>query len=77
MNQVDEFLKRSFIEASKKFLRLGETTQVVFPKNGRAETVKTRFSHSYEVMNSASIIARNLDCNLNVDYQHEWRPPYI
>jgi dGTP triphosphohydrolase len=70
MNIIDEYKKRSYIESSKKFLRLGETTQVVFPKNGRAETVKTRFSHSYEVMNSAIMISRSLNCGIEVDYQH-------
>lgn len=70
MNKRNYLTKRSYIEASKKFMRLAETTQVVFPRNGREETVKTRMSHSYEVMNSAMMLAESLDCGgLVIDYQ--------
>lgn len=69
MNKDCAFIKMSYIQNSKPFLRMGEKTQVVFPKHGRLETTTTRFSHSYEVMNSAMIIENSLQSPVEVDYQ--------
>jgi len=44
------------IISNKAFQRLAEKTQVVYPKNGRKETVQNRLTHSYQVANSAEII---------------------
>lgn len=61
--------RRAEIESSKSFQRLGEKSQVLPPKLGREEVVKTRVTHSYDVMNSAAIIARTINIGLNPDYQ--------
>jgi predicted deoxyguanosinetriphosphate triphosphohydrolase len=67
------------IENSKYFQRLSEKTQVLVPMNGRAETVKSRLTHSYEVATSAQQMAismaikLNLNSALDIDYKNSLR----
>lgn len=69
MNKIPGVIKVSKALDTKAVQRLNEKTQVVSPKNGREEVVKNRFSHSIDVMTSASIMVNNLDCSIVVDYQ--------
>jgi len=58
------------IISNKAFQRLAEKTQVVFPKNGRIETVQNRLTHSYEVATSAELMVQSLNIpGLLVDYK--------
>lgn len=73
--EMNQYEQKASIESNKQFQRLEETTQVLFPINGRVEIVKTRLSHSYEVATSgmimASYIAQLLKLNVfDIDYQH-------
>ena len=59
------------IISNKAFQRLAEKTQVVFPKNGREETVQNRLTHSYQVANSAKITEEALKIpGVDIDYKH-------
>lgn len=64
--------RKSKVENTKKFQRSHETTQVLYPKPGRKELVKTRLTHVYEVLTSAQIMAYHNSSKLgfNVDYQY-------
>lgn len=57
--------ERSFIEANKQFQRLGSKSQVLTPDFTLSEVSKTRFSHSYEVANSAELMISNIAYYLN------------
>lgn len=69
MNQIDSDEKVLKALDTKAVQRLNEKTQVVSPKHGREEVVKNRYSHSMDVLTSAKIMAKNLDCPVQVDYQ--------
>lgn len=69
MNKINVHIKKSEIEACKAFMRLIDTTQVMHPTSDKKEVIKNRFSHSYDVLTSAKIMAENLECSLDVDYQ--------
>jgi len=59
------------IISNKAFQRLAEKTQVVYPKNGRKETVQNRLTHSYQVANSAEIIKEAIKLPfIEIDYTH-------
>ena len=67
----ESLINTSNIISNKAFQRLAEKTQVVFPKNGRKETVQNRLTHSYQVTNSAKIIENNITIpGKDIDYQH-------
>ncbi len=51
---------------SKKFPRMSETTQVVFPQKGMSEVSKTRESHSYETALSANMIVTSIAMKLGL-----------
>ncbi len=59
------------IISNKAFQRLAEKTQVVFPKNGREETVQNRLTHSYQVASAAAITKEALKIpGVNIDYKY-------
>jgi len=71
MDNIQALTYTAGIMSNKAFLRLAEKTQVVFPQNGRIETVQNRLTHSFEVGNSARMAALSLDLpGIKVDYQH-------
>jgi len=70
MDKIHSLENTASIISNKAFLRLAEKTQVVFPKNGRVETVQNRLTHSYEVANSAHITEEAIRLpGLEIDYR--------
>jgi dGTP triphosphohydrolase len=70
-NHENELLMQSQMETcriidSKKFPRMSETTQVVFPQKGMSEVSKNRESHSYETALSANMIVTSIAMKLGL-----------
>ena len=60
------------IISNKMFQRLAEKTQVLYPKNGREETVQNRLTHSFRVATMAQITAKEIglyDINIPKRYK--------
>ena len=57
----------SAIESNKSFQRLSEKTQVLVPEIGRDEVTRSRITHSYEVVTSATEMAANVAQNLGLN----------
>ncbi len=70
----NQYTERANITSNKCYQRLDEKTQVLPPKTGRTEVVKTRLTHSEETATSSMIIASFIAQKLNtrvdiIDYK--------